>query len=558
MKKALHTLQSLRTKYEVAALAEKRQLLKSRLITANATAKELFELHELLLFIRAYPDNEEILRLAEQCQEKCNNAIQRILRKRSSSTQRIFENTGIIGTTITGCFSYDLVSWLHHQYPTAICFDSFGGDVEEVYAHLLSLLPASIREHYTDHGYTTAEEWLQTSASHNRYDQLKLILSLFSSEQLHFRQRDALFDRLQLYVEIDTTRVPCRSNNSIPRPAVYYHEQGLIRKTDLNTILQEALPEEKNLSHEEKQQYIASIRLQLLSLYRETDPGTYADINDLHVYHVGRGMEIVLQGMQPERRNPIDAYIGFMAFKNGLPYAYGGAWLLGKMAKIGINVFPSFRGGESAWFFAQLKRVYYQQFNPAYFVAEPYQIGRDNPEGIETGAFWFYYRLGYRPMQNKLQQLAAEHWKKMLAQPGKKSPVKILLQLVEDEMVYLPSGNESALKQKFDTAGLSHAITSHIRKRYKGDIGRFMAHSKACLLTSGILPALKADKINAIEQLSQYLFIEDDLIQFTVDERKSITALLIEKTIGSDCHYARLLSENKKMQEILYRLYRMK
>ena len=558
MKKALHTLQSLRTKYEVAALAEKRQLLKSRLITANATAKELFELHELLLFIRAYPDNEEILRLAEQCQEKCNNAIQRILRKRSSSTQRIFENTGIIGTTITGCFSYDLVSWLHHQYPTAICFDSFGGDVEEVYAHLLSLLPASIREHYTDHGYTTAEEWLQTSASHNRYDQLKLILSLFSSEHLHFRQRDALFDRLQLYVEIDTTRVPCRSNNSIPRPAVYYHEQGLIRKTDLNTILQEALPEEKNLSHEEKQQYIASIRLQLLSLYRETDPGTYADINDLHVYHVGRGMESVLQGMQPERRNPIDAYIGFMAFKNGLPYAYGGAWLLGKMAKIGINVFPSFRGGESAWFFAQLKRVYYQQFNPAYFVAEPYQIGRDNPEGIETGAFWFYYRLGYRPMQNKLQQLAAEHWKKMLAQPGKKSPVKILLQLVEDEMVYLPSGNESALKQKFDTAGLSHAITSHIRKRYKGDIGRFMAHSKACLLTSGILPALKADKINAIEQLSQYLFIEDDLIQFTVDERKSITALLIEKTIGSDCHYARLLSENKKMQEILYRLYRMK
>lgn len=558
MKKALHTLQSLRTKYDAAALAEKKRLLKSELKPAKATAKELFELHELLLFIRAYPDNEDLLQLAEQCQEKCNIAIQRILRKQSSSALRIFENTGIIGTNIVGCFSYDLVSWLQHQYPTAIWFDSFGGDIEEVYAHLLSLLPASIREHYTDYGYASAEEWLQTSASHNRYHQLKLILSLFSNEQLHFRQRDSLFDRLQLYVEIDTTRVPCRSNIRIPRPAVYYHEEGLIRKTDLNTILQEALPQEKNLSHEEKQQYIASIRLQLLSLYRETDPGTYADINDLHVYHVGRGMEIVLQGMQPERRNPIDAYIGFMAFKNGLPYAYGGAWLLGKMAKIGINVFPSFRGGESAWFFAQLKRIYYQQFNPAYFVAEPYQIGRDNPEGIETGAFWFYYRLGYRPLQKKLQQLAAEHWKKMLAQPGKKTPVKILLQLVEDEVVYLPPGSESALKQKFDTLGLSQSITSHIRKRYNGDIGRFMAHCKACLLTSGILPALKADKINALEQLSQYLFIEDDLIQFTADERKYITALLIEKTIGSDCNYARLMSENEKMQEILYRLFRMK
>jgi hypothetical protein len=125
-------------------------------------------------------------------------------------------------------------------------------------------------------------------------------------------------------------------------------------------------------------------------------------------------------------------------------------------------------------------------------------------------------------------------------------------------MVYLLPGGESALKQKFDTLGLSQALTSHIRKRYKGDIGRFMAHCKACLLTSGLLPALKADKINALEQLSQYLFIEDDLIQFTADERKSITALLIEKTIGSDCNYARLLSENEKMQEILYRLSRMK
>jgi hypothetical protein len=558
MKKALHTLQSLRTKYDAAALAEKKRLLKSELNPAKATAKELFELHELLLFIRAYPDNEDLLHLAEQCQEKCNNAIQRILRKQSSSNQRIFENSGIIGTTITGCFSYDLVNWLHHQYPTAICFDSFGGDVEEVYAHLLSLLPASIREHYTDHGYATAEEWLQTSASHDRYHQLKLILSLFSNEQLHFRQRDSLFDRIQLYVEIDTTRVPCRSNIKVPRPTIFLHQDGLVRKTDLQAILQEALPEEKKLTNEEKQHYITAVRLQLLSLYRETDPGTYADINDLHVYHVGRGMEIVLQGMQPDRRNPIDAYIGFMAFKNGLPYAYGGAWLLGKMAKIGINVFPSFRGGESAWFFAQLKRVYYQQFNPAYFVAEPYQIGRDNPEGIETGAFWFYYRLGYRPLQKKLQQMAAEHWKTMLSKPGKKSPVKVLLQLVEDEMVYLLPGGESALKQKFDTLGLSQAITSHIRKRYKGDIGRFMAHCKACLLTSGLLPALKADKINALEQLSQYLFIEDDLIQFTADERKSITALLIEKTIGSDCNYARLLSENEKMQEILYRLSRMK
>jgi len=31
------------------------------------------------------------------------------------------------------------------------------------------------------------------------------------------------------------------------------------------------------------------------------------------------------------------------------------------------------------------------------FSIEPYQLGKGNDEGIETGAWWFYYKLGFRP-----------------------------------------------------------------------------------------------------------------------------------------------------------------
>ncbi|MBK7965160.1 MAG: hypothetical protein IPK10_07600 [Bacteroidetes bacterium] len=106
-----------------------------------------------------------------------------------------------------------------------------------------------------------------------------------------------------------------------------------------------------------------------------------------------------------------------------MPYAYGGTWLLGSMAKIGLNIFPSYRGGESTWFFAQLMRVYSQEFNPDYFIAEPYQVGRGNPEGIASGAFWFYYKLGYRPLSKLHQTLATKEFAKL-----KSGKIKALLQ----------------------------------------------------------------------------------------------------------------------------------
>ncbi|MBK9983286.1 MAG: hypothetical protein IPP15_12935 [Saprospiraceae bacterium] len=57
-----------------------------------------------------------------------------------------------------------------------------------------------------------------------------------------------------------------------------------------------------------------------------------------------------------------------------------------------------FRNGESAFILAQLLRVYKHVFKLSYFEVEPYQFGLDNPEGIASGAFWFYYRFGFRPL----------------------------------------------------------------------------------------------------------------------------------------------------------------
>ena len=66
--------------------------------------------------------------------------------------------------------------------------------------------------------------------------------------------------------------------------------------------------------------------------------------------------------MKPSRRLPFESYIGYLAFKNGLPVAYGGGWIFFRRCKFGINVLDAYRGGEAAFLFAQLMRVYHQHF----------------------------------------------------------------------------------------------------------------------------------------------------------------------------------------------------
>jgi hypothetical protein len=70
-----------------------------------------------------------------------------------------------------------------------------------------------------------------------------------------------------------------------------------------------------------------------------------------------RGLTIALTGMVPERRHPIDSYMGYIVFKNGLPVAYAGSWILFDSGRIGLNVFPSYRGGESQYIFEQVLKA---------------------------------------------------------------------------------------------------------------------------------------------------------------------------------------------------------
>ena len=79
-------------------------------------------------------------------------------------------------------------------------------------------------------------------------------------------------------------------------------------------------------------------------------------------------------------------------------------------------------------------RTYRQIFSIDYFEIEPYQYGLGNPEGIESGAFWFYYRFGFRPVDKTLNLLAKKENDKIVKNKAYKSSSRVLEKFTQSNL----------------------------------------------------------------------------------------------------------------------------
>ncbi len=207
----------------------------------------------------------------------------------------------------------------------------------------------------------------------------------------------------------------------------------------------------------------------LAALGRETDAIALACPDGVRYYELERGVAVALYTMRPDRRSPLDSHVGMMVFKNGVPVGYGGGWPFLGACKIGVNVFAPFRGGESALLFGQVLRVYRQCFDVERFVAEPSQFGGTNKEGLQSGAFWFYYRLGFRPLDPRAAQRAEDAWARMRADPGQRTPIGELRRFtgsdIELRLDALPECEPGVLSDAVTALDRTGASTAIARRR---------------------------------------------------------------------------------------------
>lgn len=429
------------------------KLLGEKPIPFNRT---LVEYHDLLLFMATHPSDVDLL----TCVESELKRITHVLKKRTKASLLKFSGSGLPYTRTVSVYSHDLIKWLLQCSSVSVTIDSFYESRISLSDALQFTLPSLEKEiaaiGYNNHQFLTALKV-------NKQNGLSFLVAEFDKIQDPF-VKDYLFNGLHLYLRLTSLDAEfSRTYNRIYIQKPYFHRENL-KQFDQIELLNRKLPKAKNLTRKEFEQVNGTIKNSLTLLQRETDPVTYMDKNSFRLYELERGISVAIYGMTADRQLPLESYVGYTLFKNGFPAAYGGAWVFGKRALFGINIFEPYRGGESGYMMCQLLRVYRQVFAVEYYEVEPYQYGLGNPEGISSGAYWFYYRFGFRSLDKELLQLSTDEFTKIQTQKGYRSSEDTLLRFTESN-VALQLGKTVPL-----TVGeVREMVTKLIATNYKGN-----------------------------------------------------------------------------------------
>jgi hypothetical protein len=63
-------------------------------------------------------------------------------------------------------------------------------------------------------------------------------------------------------------------------------------------------------------------------------------------------------------------------------------------------------------------------------------LGHENEEAIESGSFWFYYKLGFRPESPQVARVAERELQKIATRPGYRTRPATLRRLAKSPVIY--------------------------------------------------------------------------------------------------------------------------
>lgn len=450
----LTRLEKLRLVFSPAAATDKHQLIgilgKAQLSSASAVRR----LHEILCWIRAYPDDERVLAATDAALRTFS------ARKDLRRFHGQLADSGIAGTAIHYHFFWPMALWLSSRWPTLLHFDRDCGEGED----------------WLRNAWPVALPALQAEAAkRSEASPFSILDSLRGSmsDAAFFVQgvdrtagdtlaRETLHDVLQpAYVLEPGDDSPSRTQARWSGASIAFITASLQREpVNLRKALQQPPQSVNTATPGNAAELLDLARAAMATRGRDLDTFTWGNPEDIHVVDDGDGLAYAFIGTVPERRLPLAAAYGFLILRNGVPVGYGQVDALLGGAEIAFNTFDTFRGGESAFLFARLLAATRALLGSAAFSLEPYQLGHHNKEGITSGAWWFYFKLGFRPHDPTLKRVVSSELARIERNPRHRSSAITLTRLARKHLYWEPVRGHRAWLPLVPPAGLQLPVLS--------------------------------------------------------------------------------------------------
>jgi hypothetical protein len=281
--------------------------------------------------------------------------------------------------------------------------------------------------------------------------------------------------------------------------------------------------------------------------HRETKHFNCANPKEVYLADVGEGISIAVFGLLEKDRYPLETTMGYLILSNGVPVGYGGGSALFRQVNTGINMFDEYRGSEAAFLWTQVMRVYHALFGCTRFIINAYQFGSENSEALDSGAFWFHYHLGYRPVLPAVRALAQRESIRVRRNKSYRSNHDTLRRLVICDMhLTLPGARASDL---FDEQWLE--TSSMLATRELAAAGGLTRAESADRLASKLARELRMRSVDTWSPSEKRGFRRLAPIvaatrpaTWPADAKRSMRQLLRAKGGPLEATYARLLCEH--------------
>jgi hypothetical protein len=434
-----------------------RELDRRRLGSAQAVSR----LHEALCLARAYPDSPEVLAQVEQM---LAGFASRSDLKRS---RRELEDSGVAGTAINYAFYWFTAEWLARRWPGQLSIDWEAFENAERLPELLHLLLPYTETLAVDELDYEPAEWIEQLKGPEESD-ASFLIRRFAALKSDAFGREESFEALDVPLRIAPGEdTPSRSRAKYRHVPVWYQTTPIRsgRPNLRREILRPPLAV-RALNPHHGQQLIDLAREAMVTRSRDLDIFVHADKRDARLIDCGEGLQFACFGAVPERRLMLDAVYGFLTLKNGVPIGYVLISALFNSAEVAYNVFETYRGGESAYIYGRVLAATRYLFDVDTITVPPYQLGHENLEGLESGAWWFYYKLGFRPHDAAVRRLLRKELARMKRNPQHRSSIATLNELSSVNMYLYMAKPRADVRGRISLGNIGSRISRYFADRF--------------------------------------------------------------------------------------------
>jgi hypothetical protein len=520
-----------------------------------ASAGEVRRWHELLCFCRAYPDDRRVLAAVER--ELRNFGRRPDVRR----TRGELLNSGIAGTDIVYAFNAWTTGWLAAHWPGQLSVEWDAVADSDRVLRLLFLLALPAEAPGLDEAPLPLAAWASRLAGEGGSDAAFLaraVAGLDAPDQVRVR----LYDDLDLPIRVKAVPGgPSRTRARFSSAPCVFQRQPLAKgRPDLIVEAQRPPEAVRPASPRESEELIHLAHEAMVTRERDLDAFAWADPRDVRLIECGNGLQFACIGVLPEKRFLLESVYGFLTLKSGVPIGYALASGLFASAEIAYNVFATFRGGEAAWVYARFLAVARALFRCDTFEVPPYQLGDGNDEGLESGAWWFYYKLGLRPWARRLQPMVRREAARVARDPAYRTPRPVLEKLVREPMfLSLGARRPDVLGwQRFDRVGL--AVSDYVTARFGADRERaatVLADEAAATLGIADWRRLRGGERVSWLQWAPLVAALPGVTGWTPAERRSLRAIIGAKGGRRESDFVPLFDGHGRLRDAVLTLARL-